>query len=419
MFTVDTPVAGARKRESKDRNHGIARARYVEHLLRVRRDVGNLVAVDNGKSFLRSREDEVANAEFAHDVTRRFFHVKVLVRNGFEEHLVDFLQIWRDVVGILIFRPLRPLRIDDDGNAVIVCGTDDMLRRKFGARAFAVVRDDHAVHALVQLAVDIGKVLLHVVAVHCAGILEIKAQHLLMSADDANLRRRRAVRPDKPCVVDAARGEFLEQRPAVHIVADKARDADVRAEKRDVVRHVCRAAERLASPRHMRDRHGRLGRDARDLAGIIFIQHDIADNENVAAHALFRNDSTNFGHVHETAPISTDSGVRPIIVYCTETFAGLQASRNVQPPTKCRYPNFFAQYPNFFAQYPNFFAQHTNFFAQHTNFFAQYPNFFAQHPNFWTLTSCVDSTQTALCASFQSNPFSSILTLRSERLHRI
>ena len=70
-----------------------------------------------------------------------------------------------------------------------------------------------------------------------------------MTADDPDLRRRRAVGMDQPLVVDAARGKFIEQALAVRVVADIARDADVRPEERQVVRDVCRAAElRVTSP---------------------------------------------------------------------------------------------------------------------------------------------------------------------------
>ena len=182
-------------------------------------------------------------------------------------------------------------------------GTDDMLAGVFRARALAIVGDDDTVHALAQLPIDVAEILCFVVSGHGAGILEVEAQHLLMSADDTDLGRRRPGCVNQARIVNAACGKLIQQRPAMGIVADKARHTNIRPKERNVVRDVRRAAECLARAGHMRDRHRRLGRDARDLAGIVFIEHHIADDEDIAAHALFRNDRADFCHVHETAPI--------------------------------------------------------------------------------------------------------------------
>ena len=186
---------------------------------------------------------------------------------------------------------------------MVVRRADDVLARKLRTCALAVVRNDHAVHALVQLLVNVGKILLSVVAVDRARILKVEAQHLLMPADDADLRRGRTLRTDKPRVIDAACSKFLEETFAVCVVADIARNADIRPEKREVVRNVCRAAESLARARYVRNRHGCLGRDARDLTRIVFVKHDIADDEDVAAPTLLRDRCADLCHIHENAPI--------------------------------------------------------------------------------------------------------------------
>ena len=237
----------------------------------------------------------------------------VLVDDRLQEDLVDLLQVRRHIVRAFVLRPLRSLRIDDDGDAVIVRRTDDVLAGVLRARALAVVRDDDAVHALVQLLINVGEVLLRVRTVDGLYVLKVQPQHLLMPADDADLRRRRTLRMDESCIVNAARFEFIQQAVAVRIPADIARDADVRPKERQVVRDVCRPAERLAHPRHVGDRHRRLGGDARHLARIILVEHDIADDEDVAARALFGNDAADFFHIHENAPIcsAVNSNERP------------------------------------------------------------------------------------------------------------
>lgn len=66
------------------------------------------------------------------------------------------------------------------------------------------------------------------------------------------------------------------------VLADEPREARLAAEQREVVRDVRRAAERLLRREHMRDGNRRLRRDARDLAVVILVEHDVADDEDVA-----------------------------------------------------------------------------------------------------------------------------------------
>ena len=178
-----------------------------------------------------------------------------------------------------------------------------MLARILRAGSLAIVGDDDAVHTLVEFFFDIGKVLLCIVPIDRTRILEVEAQHLLVSADDADLRRGRAICPDEPRIVDAACRKFIEQALAVCVIADIARNADIRPKERKVVRDVRRTTEGFTRACHMRDRHRRLGRDARDLTGVVFIQHHIADDEDVAAHTLLRDRFADFCHIHENAPI--------------------------------------------------------------------------------------------------------------------
>ena len=263
----------------------------------------DLLAVNQRKTFGRTREDDVAQTELAHRVACRLFNRKILVCNRFEQNLIDLLDVRGEVVCILVLRPLCPLWVNDDGYAMIVRRADDVLTRELRTRALAIVRDDNAVHALVELLVNVGKILLCIVAVNRAGILKVKAEHLLMPSDDADFCRGRAIGTDQSCMIDAARSKFLKQTLAVRIVADIACDADIRPEKRKVMRHVRRTAKGLARPRHMGDRHRSLGGDTRDLTRVILIEHDITDDEDVAAHTLLRDRCADLCHIHENSPI--------------------------------------------------------------------------------------------------------------------
>ena len=241
-----------------------------------------LSLLHEGKARLRARGDNVFDLILPHDVVRRALDGLVLVADGLEEHLVDLLEVRRDVVRVLVLRPVAPLGIDDDGHAVRVRCVDDRLTRLLRAGTLAVVRDDERVEALVELLLD---VVLQALAVDGRGrvdLLEVEPQHLLMPADDAQLRRRRLVRMHEPAEIDAARREPFLQALAVVVLADEPREARLAAEQGEVVRDVRRAAKRLLRREHMRDGNRRLRRYARDLAVVILVEHDVADDEDVA-----------------------------------------------------------------------------------------------------------------------------------------
>jgi len=63
-------------------------------------------------------------------------------------------------------------------------------------------------------------------------------------------------------------------------MADHAQQARTRTERSGVARNVGGAAEPVLLTLHMHDRHGRLGRDAIDVAEPVAIEHDVADHQN-------------------------------------------------------------------------------------------------------------------------------------------
>ena len=111
-----------------------------------------------------------------------------------------------------------------------------------GAGALAVVGDNHAVEAFVELLMNVIEEAFGVRTGDWRGFLEVESHHLLMATDDAQFRRRRTVGRDEAVIVDASGREFVEQALAVVVIADKARNARLAAEEREVVRNVGRAA---------------------------------------------------------------------------------------------------------------------------------------------------------------------------------
>ena len=188
---------------------------------------------------------------------------------------------------------------DEHGHAVCVRRLDDVLAERLRARAFVIVRKHDGVETLAELLRDVVLQARDVDDIRRRRLLEVEAQHLLVAADDAQLRRRRAVRMDEPAEVDAPRREFLLEALAVVVLADIARNRRAAAEPREVVRDVRRAAERLLLRRDVRDGHRRLGRDAVDLAVVVLVEHDVADDEDVALRRALRDERTEFLFVHK------------------------------------------------------------------------------------------------------------------------
>ena len=229
-------------------------------------------------------------------------HLRIRILDGVDEDLVNFLDIRRDVVGAAILRPVRALGVDDDGNTVRVRRFDDRRRRDLAARSLRIVGNDDGVDALSELAAHEGEEFVDVDFFERLSALKVEPHHLLMSADDTHLRRRRAVRRHESRMVDAVFHELFLQGAAMVVLADKAREKRVAAEEREVVRNVRRAAERLLLARDVIDRHGRFGRDARDFAVVIFVEHDVACDENLAARKALLDEGEHFFDVHRKLP---------------------------------------------------------------------------------------------------------------------
>ena len=295
-------LESARKTGGEDGDDRIARARYIEDFLRTRRDMHLFALAHERHAAFRTRHEHIFDSVLAHDVVGGLERLGIRILDGVDENLVDFLDIWRDIVGAAILRPVRTLGVDDDGHAVRVRRFDDRRRRDLAARPLRVVGNDDGVDALGELAAHEGEELVDVDFFERLRALEVEPHHLLMSADDAHLRRRRAVRRHESRMVDAVFHKLFLQGTAMVVLADKTREKRVAAEEREVVRNIRRAAERLLLTRDVIDRHGRFGRDARDFAVIIFVEHDVACDEDPAARKTLLDEGQHFFDVHRKLP---------------------------------------------------------------------------------------------------------------------
>ena len=290
------------KASGEDGDNRIARARYIENFLRARRDMHLLALAHECHAVFRARREHIFDSVLAHNVMGGLERLSIRILDGVDENLVDFLDIRRDVVSAAVLRPVRALGIDDDGHAVRVRRFDDRRRRDLAARPLRVVGNDDGVDALSELAAHESEEFVDVDLLKRLRALEVEPHHLLMSADDAHLRRRRAVRRHEPRMVDAVFHKLFLQGTAMVVLADKTREKRVAAEEREVVRNIRRAAERLLLTRDVIDRHGRFGRDARDFAVIIFVEHDVACDEDPAARKTLLDEGQHFFDVHRKLP---------------------------------------------------------------------------------------------------------------------
>ena len=286
----------------EDGDDRIAGARYIEDFLRPRRDMHFFAVAHERHAAFRARHEHVLDPVLAHDVVGCLDDFRIRILDGIDENLIDFLDIGRDVVRAAVLRPIRALGIDDDGHAMRVRRFDDRRRRKVAARPLRIVGNDDGVDALSELAAHEGEEFVDVNLFERLSALKVEPHHLLMSADDAHLRRRRPVRRHESRVIDAVFYELLLERAAVIVLADKAREKRVAAEECEVVRDVRRAAERFLLARDVVDRHGRFGRDARDFAVVVLVEHDVAGNEDLAARETLFDEGEHFFDVHRQLP---------------------------------------------------------------------------------------------------------------------
>ena len=286
----------------EDGDDRVAGARYIEDFLCARRDMHFFAVAHERHAAFRARHEHVLDPVLAHDVVGCLNDFRIRILDGIDENLIDFLDIGRDVVRAAVLRPIRALGIDDDGHAVRVRRFDDRRRRKVAARSLRVVGNDDGVYTLGEFAAHEGEEFIDVDFLKRLRALEVKPHHLLMPADDAHLRRRRSIRRHESRVIDAVFHELFLERAAVVILADEAREKRVAAEECEVVRDVCRAAERFLLARDVVDRHGRFGRDARDFAVVVLVEHDVAGNEDLAAREAFLDEGEHFFDVHRQLP---------------------------------------------------------------------------------------------------------------------
>ena len=124
------------------------------------------------------------------------------------------------------------------------------------------------------------------------GILLVQPYQLLSPALHPGLRDRRAVPDPGEVAVDALAGQQRLQGARCCVVADRADEAGLHAQRREVHGDVRRATGPVVRLLHVHDRHGRLRRDAAGRAEQVLVQHDVTSDH----HACLGEIRNRYGH---------------------------------------------------------------------------------------------------------------------------
>src|SRR5579885_1732308 len=268
--------------EGERRHHRVAGPGDIEHLAR------------HGGEFLdcpaRLKEREPALAP-RHEHGARLPALEQPTAGGVERGRIGdvdasgrrgLFAVRLDQRGAAVVGEVAALGIDEPGKRLPAVHVGERVQELGVDRALAVIRHDEHVgrragtqHEVPQPPAD--------------GAIDgrdfpIEADHLLVAGDDAGLLRGLAPRDhDHPVGARTARPKRGHEPPPRGVVADNAADRHPSPEGSDVARNVARAARPRVVRHDADDRHGRLGRDALDLAPEELVEHQIADDKN--AHA--------------------------------------------------------------------------------------------------------------------------------------
>ena len=241
---------------------------------------------DKGETGFGAGDDDAAELEFLHHSAGCLFDERVFIADRIGENGVDFFEVRRDIVRTGVLHPVRPFRVDDDRHVVRFAGSDDGLAVFFRADAFAVVGNNEAVQAFLELLLDVIQKTGSIVSGDGRRFFKVEPEHLLMPADDTEFRRGRTVGLDETFAGDASLMKFLQQAFAVVVIAHETRDGSLAAEARQVVRHIRRTAECLHFRAYVGDRHRGFRGNAGDFAVVVFVEHDVTCNEDAAARGM-------------------------------------------------------------------------------------------------------------------------------------
>ncbi len=225
----------------------------------------------------------------------RFQHGVLIGRVGQARGQERLAPIWLENRAARPVERIIWVRVDGDDLAMLLRFADDERNQFLVDKPLGVILDDDGVVGENVRAEAVEKPAL-AVGVEWLARFVVDPDDLLLVLDlemvvklardraDARLVRRGAQRR----LADAVRGDVfggkqLHQMPARFVLADDAGETRLCAQAGQVARHIGRAARIGRAPLDIDHRHRGLGRNAGDFAPKKLVQHQVADDENLAA----------------------------------------------------------------------------------------------------------------------------------------
>ena len=264
-------------------DHGVARARHVEHLARLRFEMpGAAVGRDQRHAVGPARDQHEFGAGVGQRARRRRAHLLVGFRHRARGPR-EFAAIGRERRGAAIAGEIRALGIDDHGNAGVPRRADRGLDHVAREHALGVIREDQHIDAVEAVGDDIDDASAGDV-VHRALGLPVGPQQLLAARHIARLDGGPPPALDQQVGLDRALlADHGDQVPADLVVAHRGDETNLGPQRDQVARHIARPAQHGLVGADADHRHRRLGRDALDLAVDEAVEHQIADHHDVGA----------------------------------------------------------------------------------------------------------------------------------------
>ena len=143
---------------------------------------------NQSNSVSRTSSQNVFNFEFAHNIPPRTFNAFIIFSaHGSKHNFIDFGNVGRYVISLLILNPALTIGHNGNGYAVIVSGTYDIFTEIFGTDALFIISQNYGIQTVIKKILDIT-FQRPVFFFGLGGIvLKIHSEHLLMTADNSNL----------------------------------------------------------------------------------------------------------------------------------------------------------------------------------------------------------------------------------------
>ena len=271
--------------QGQNRNHSISGSGNVIDLASYCGSDEDLANTHQSDAFIAEGSREEFEIEFLHHRFGRTEHAfDTMHTTSFilRQRGSDLGQIGADCGGAAITRKIGALGVHEHRNAKLASRLNQHLADFGRKRSFRVVREHQG-----MATGELGKHALDQAVIVALGSwivpLAVKAQHLLLAAQDARLHGRGKAFADDELRSDSIVPQARVQQLLVLVPAGKADDPCLRAQEGQIHGHVGCAARPSTFVGHSNHRHRRLRRDAPHLAPDVPVEHYVAGHQQALA----------------------------------------------------------------------------------------------------------------------------------------